>query len=281
MENRGVIEGNKKSDWIAGRIPYEVRNPSGDWTPHLVRGEKQWFKNVDVLGCVSFAVNNSTEIQYKQQTGIELNKSDRHLAKASGTTHQGNWVYIVLDTARITGVVDEEEWPVPPEPFGWEDYYTEIPQFIKDRAKKQSLDKYDLAYEIIWDHSATSILYHLKHAPLLITLPGHEVTGIVISIENDELTYFDSYEPWVKKAKLDKITSIFKAVVTAKKGDSMIGYKKVGDNTTYVAVGSFLVPVADWPAFEKIGGTSNSVLELNEDQFNRFKLARSVLFKSN
>jgi hypothetical protein len=282
MKNRGVLLGSKSTDWIAGatsKIPYEVRNPSGDWTPYLVRGEKQWFKNMDSMGCVSFAVNNVTEIQYKQQTGIELNKSDRFLAKLSGTTHKGNWVYIVLDTARYDGVVDEEEWPTPPEPFSWDDYYTAIPKFVYDRAAKQSKDKYDLHYEKITDHSAESINYHLKHAPLLITIPGHEVTGVVLSADNKELTYFDSYEPWIKKTKLTNIEIIYKAVITAK-GSKMIGYKKVGDPTTYVQTEGRMIPVADWVAFTAMGGSTASVVELSEEQFNKFIVINSVLFKS-
>jgi len=241
MENHGVISGKKKTDWIAGTIPWVNRNPSGNWHDFLVKGERQYFQGFDTMACVSFATNNVCEIQIKQQTGQEVNFSDRFLAKMSGTTNQGNWVYIVLDTWRKIGVVNEDEWPKPPEPTTFQAYYGDIPQFIIDRAKSQSTDLYDLQYEYINDHSPANIQKQLQHAPLLITIPGHEITGIVLSADNKQLTVLDDYEfnqdpanPFVRKINLADVTDIYKAVLTVKKGLRMEILKVTGEATLVV-----------------------------------------------
>lgn len=216
IKNHGVILGRKRSDFVAGALPYEVRNPSGDWTPYLVRAEKQWYPRFDTMACVSFSANTLCEMQIKQQTGVEVNFSDRFLAKMSGTTKQGNWLYLVGDTLRKIGGVLEEEWPVPPGDFGWDDYYTPIPQFVIDRAQKQFRDLYDIGTEWI-TRSAEEIAKHLKHAPLQVVIPGHAVAGYIISAQGDEVTYFDTYDPFIKKARLSDIQDVYKILLTVKK----------------------------------------------------------------
>lgn len=64
---RGVILGTRPSDYAGGTLPYEVRNPSGDWTPYLPVGEIQKSINEDWLDCVSRSYTNSIEIQEKFQ----------------------------------------------------------------------------------------------------------------------------------------------------------------------------------------------------------------------
>lgn len=277
MKNTGLIHRRKSTDWPVGAINYEVRNPLGNWLPYLPTFEKQYFKNFDTMGCVSFSLNTLNEIQIIQQTGQEINFSDRFLAKMSGTTSQGNWLYIVADTLRNFGCVHEEEWPVPPEPAAWSDYYMEIPQFIKDRAKKQFLDKYDFKYEsgLV---TKEYIEKHLKHSPLWMVIPGHAVAMIMLKVENDLITYFDTYEPGIKTIPLNGISDVYKAILTVK-GNNMVGYKKVGDPTTYVGMGNKLVPIADWVAFVAMGGSTSSIVELDESQWAKFQIINSVLFK--
>ena len=41
------------------------------------------------------------------------------------------------------------------------------------------------------------LIYHLKHAPLQIVLPGHAVLNFFC--EGDVIKYFDSYEPFLKQ----------------------------------------------------------------------------------
>ena len=93
--NRGVLLGQRDTDWVAGVIPFEEINPSGNWTPHLPPGEWQTNHVVDTMACVTFSALNSIETQIKFLTGQSINYSDRFTAKMSGTTPQGNWLYKV------------------------------------------------------------------------------------------------------------------------------------------------------------------------------------------
>ncbi len=284
MTNHGVIPGKLSSDWIGGDIPWEDRNPTADWSPYLVVGEHQSWGSFDCKGCVSFATNNTCEIQIKHQTGVEFNDSDRMLAKESGTTQDGNYVSTVLLAKRDNRTVREAEWTTPPNP-DWNSYYAEIPQAIKDRALKTQ-PYYDLQWEYITDLSPENIRKQLHHAPLLITIPGHEVTGIKLEADNQTLTILDDYvfnvdpnQPFVRKINLSDVTHIYKAVITMK-GENMVGYKKQGDATTYIEIGGKFVALADFNAFEALGGSSGSIVELTQEQFDKFPKVETVLFKS-
>lgn len=121
-----MIEGRRDTDFTAGTIPFEERNPSGDWRNYLPTEEHQYSDNTDTMACVSFSLDNDIEIQ-KQFEGREVNYADRFLAKMSGTTHDGNWLWKVADTVRQYGLVTEDLWPAPPH-YTWDSYYAPIPQ---------------------------------------------------------------------------------------------------------------------------------------------------------
>src|SRR5688572_17774217 len=105
-KNLGVLVGIRETDYVAGTIPYEVRVPLGDWRPYVPKEERQYSDNVETNGCVSFSMNNLLEMQHKQQTGQEVNFSDRALAKMSGTNpDQGNYLYKVADEVRNSGLL--------------------------------------------------------------------------------------------------------------------------------------------------------------------------------
>lgn len=235
MKNHGVIAGPLGADWRAGAIAYKIVNPEGNWIPKVVVGEHQSWGQFESMACVSFAVDNVVEIQIKDQTGIEVNHSDRFLAKMSGTTPQGNYVSTVLKARRDFRNVREPVWPTPANP-NWNSYYAEIPQVIKDLAKITE-PFFDLQWEYV-GNTKDAIAYHLKHAPLLITIPGHEVTGL--KIEGDELVILDDYlfniypnMPFLRKIKISDITDIYKAVVTVRKEPMRL----VNDNGTVYIVG--------------------------------------------
>jgi hypothetical protein len=196
IKNMGVIIGQRSTDYIAGTLPYENRNPSGDWTPYLPTTEKQYFDGGDSMACVSFSANNSVEIQTKFLSGNETNYSDRFLAKMSGTTQQGNYLYIVADTIRKCGLVAEEDWPALPV-FTWGTYYSDIPDWIKTKALKW-LDNWEVKYEFLSDLSKESLMNHLHHAPLQVVIPGHAV--VLILNNQDVVEYFDTYSPFIKQS---------------------------------------------------------------------------------
>ena len=111
--NTGVILGQRKDDWVAGTIPYEVLNESGDWTSYLPPGEWQRINNKETMACVSFSALNILETLYYFYTGERRNFSDRFTAYMSGTMKRGNYLWKVGDSIRRDGLVDEKDWPAP------------------------------------------------------------------------------------------------------------------------------------------------------------------------
>jgi hypothetical protein len=200
-QNLGVLIGQRPEDWIAGTIPFEIRVPSGDWRPYLVNEERQYADNVETNACVSFSMNNALEIQHKQQTGEEINFSDRQLAKTSGTNPDaGNYLYRVADEVRNNGLLLEEEWPFP-SPLTKSEFYKDIP--AETLAKRRRIQ---MNYEWI-NATKDELQHHLKQAPIQIIItknsPNHAV--VLVAIEGDTAYYFDSYPPYLKTINVGSI----------------------------------------------------------------------------
>src|SRR3990167_83822 len=208
--NRGLIEGQRSTDFVAGALPYEIRNPSGDWTSFLPPGEWQTNHTVDSLACVTFSALNSIETQYKFLTGQDRNFSDRFTAKMSGTTNQGNYLFKVADSVRKDGLVDEVVWPTA-DNFNWDSYYIFPPIEVLNKGR-EFLNDWEVSYEFI-DFSRDSLIYHLKHAPLQTTIPGHAV--LTFWSTQQVTRFFDSYEPWIKE-RTESFGSALKIVLTSK-----------------------------------------------------------------
>lgn len=214
MKNFGVIVGRRPRDFVAGTLPYQVRNESGNWKPYLPPGE--WQRDViDTMACVSFSLLNCIETQEKFLTGSQTNYSDRWLAMMSGTTPQGNYLTVVADTVRKYGLVKEESWPTPDD-FTWESYY-EVPTSEKMAELKAEGQKWlktrTLDYEWVGTDLNT-ILKELKHCPLQLIIPGHAIEGFYE--EADVMNYFDSYSPFEKQTQRSFLTDILKPLLTIK-----------------------------------------------------------------
>lgn len=234
----GVILGNRPEDWVAGAIgslSYEERNPSGDWRPYLVTKEYQKAKE-DSMSCVSFSACSAIEIQEKFLTGKESNYSDRWIAKMSGTTREGNFLYKVGDAVRNLGMVKEESYPAPPN-YTWEQYHADIPAAKLAELKKEGeqwKQKWDVKTEFIntsigmWITVKEDLMKHLKHAPLQIVKPGHAIVNIFC--EEDLVRYFDTYKPFEKTLAYTQIQTAYKYVLTPK---TMYTIKKVKINGTH------------------------------------------------
>lgn len=210
MKNHGVILGQRDSDYIGGTLPYIVENPTGDWTSYLPLGEWQRIDNVDLMACVTFSALNVLETLYYFKTGQRRNFSDRFTAKMSGTTLQGNYLYLVADSVRKDGLVDESDWSAPDDTT-WDSYYADIPQAVKDKAK-DFLKDWIVQYEFI-DVTRESLLYHLKQSPVQVVIPGHAIMNFYTEV--DVYHYFDSYEPFVKE-RTDGFVTALKYVMTKK-----------------------------------------------------------------
>ena len=219
MDNLGVKLGKRPEDYRAGLVgaslPYEERNPSGNWSSWIPVGEWQRQRTIndvrDTMACVSFSALNSIETQIEFLTGLQVNFSDRFTAKMSGTTTSGNYLYKVADSIRKDGLLVEEDWAWP-ENFSWDEYYKEIPQELKDKAKN-ILEAIDIKYEWIPLNKA-EILKHLKQSPLqTVILDGKHAVMTFKTLE-DINWYFDSYKPFIKST--DQLAWPLKYVVTIK-----------------------------------------------------------------
>lgn len=215
--NHGVILGQRPEDWVAGSISgltYEVINPSGDWRPYLPTKEIQ-FGREDSMACVSFSLINAIEIQEKFLTGKETNYSDRFLAKRSGTTQFGNYLYKVADVVRKEGIVKETSYPTLPN-YTFAEYYAEIKEpLLTDLLieGKQWLERFTFNYEFIPLDKA-ELLKHIKQAPLQVVIPGHAVVGFLC--EQDIINYFDTYSPHEKTTPYSMVQAVLKPVLKLK-----------------------------------------------------------------
>lgn len=246
MINHGVLLGRQPTDYTAdervGGLPYEERNPSGDWRPFLPIGERQYSNpgGGDSMSCVSFSAINSIEIQEKFLTGQESNYSDRWTAKMSGTTVDGNYLWKVADTIRHQGLVLEASYPAPQAPWTFNKFHQEIsePLYSQLLAEGQIwLQEWSPAYEWI-EVTKPSFLKHLKHAPLQIVVPGHAIVGLLC--EQDVVDYFDTYEHgsatnFQGQKPFNQITDVLKIVLT-KKGNQMFLANDKG--TVYLVTGN-------------------------------------------
>ena len=234
----GVKLGFRPEDWVAGSIgalSFEERNPSGDWRPYLVAKEYQKAKE-DSMSCVSFSAISSIEMQEKFLTGVERNYSDRWIAKMSGTTVDGNWLWKVGDTIRNLGLVAESSYPAPAN-FTFAQYHAEIPEAKKQELLKEGQawkQKWDVKTEFIntsigmWYTVKEDLMKHIKHAPLQIVKPGHAIVNFLC--EQDIVNYFDTYKPFEKKLAYSNIQTAYKYVLTPK---NMYTTKKVKVNGAY------------------------------------------------
>jgi len=201
-QNYGVKVGSRtedyKADRVGGVLPYEERQLDGNWEPFLPPGEWQKSDNGDSMSCVSFGHLNSIETQEKQQTGKQVNYSDRWIAKMSDTDRRGNYLYKVADTIREYGLVEESDYPAPPT-YTWDKYHEEIPEPLLGQLKIKGrawLEKWDVKYEWV-AVDKESLKKHLKHAPLSVIIPGHMIIDIHNHENKDKI--FDQYKPWIKE----------------------------------------------------------------------------------
>lgn len=236
--NHGVLLGNRPEDWVAGAIgalSFEERNPSGDWRPYLVTKERQKGKE-DSMSCVGFSACTSIEMQEKFLTGKESNYSDRWIAKMSGTTIDGNWLWKVGDAVRNLGLVKETSYPTP-DNFTFAQFHADIPAAKLAELKAEGelwKQKWEVKTEFIntsigmWYTVKEDLMKHLKHAPLQIVIPGHAIVNIFC--EQDLVRYFDTYYPYEKTTPYSNIQTAYKYVLTPK---NMYTTKKVKINGAF------------------------------------------------
>lgn len=217
-DNDGYLgTGRTPEDYIAGSSPivWESRNEMGDWRIYLPEGERQSNYRGDSMSCVSFSAINVIEAQEFQQTGQRINYSDRWIAKMSGTTKEGNYLKTVVDTIRKYGLVLEEDYPMPHEPWTWDQYHAPIPEPLLSQLKAKGqkwLETHQVNYEWVdLFFNPQELHKQLQHAPIQMVIPGHAVAGV-----KQDVIYFDTYVPYLKTKPKSQFETALKIVLTLK-----------------------------------------------------------------
>ena len=208
MKQSGYIHEERDTDYVAGTLAGDIVNPSGDWTPFLPKGEKQYKDyKFDTQSCTTFSACNIIETwvnsvklnpeqaQLLSNLGFfdtgEFNISDRFTAIMADTTPQGQSFQKVWDSIRKDGILAEKHLP-----FGgdnWAEYHDKsvITDEMKALAKK-SLEVFLFAYS--WANT-NDLQSHLKEAPIHIAIPKQATHATELVSINQ---MFDTYEPFLK-----------------------------------------------------------------------------------
>jgi hypothetical protein len=226
----------KNTDWkVTGESGIKYKEVCNDWTSYLPTYESQVGMWVATQACSIFSCLNVIETQLKQQ-GMDINFSDRFTAKMCGNTMSGSQLTTVLYSLTHDGWLLEEDWPFDLSKEGkvdWNEYYKEIPQTLKDKAKKNLEDaKWEIRYEWINLGNCQPDLEYLKtqlkHAPLQIaTSFGSKMCisehAMMLYKIDDYIYVYDSYENGTREFSLDyPLPWIMKIVVQTKTIQSLI-----------------------------------------------------------
>lgn len=186
QKNRGVIVvPPRPTDYIFGAIlSIQTARHIDDWLPLLPEKVSQRNSIQDFLDCVTVSGINSIESnlnyllltnQFSDEalnffkdggyiTNGKFKLSQRFNAKMNGTDiSKGQNLTKAGDCFRRDGFVPEKDWPMT-DKMGWNEFYSDIPQNIKDKAKK-ALWFLTIQYQFIGQQD---ISLSLKSAPIQI-----------------------------------------------------------------------------------------------------------------
>ena len=205
-------------NYIMGASPLikKILKENGDWQDIIIEKEPQ-SGALETMGCTGFSLLSIIEILHKFKWAEEVNKSDRFTNKMSGVTANGNSMNTVLESVRKNhGAVNQSDWPNNVDKLTWAQYYSAIPQEIKDKGLMWLKD-YEIGYEAVYN-TKQAILEALKFSPLYIAIyawylkdglyvavgnPNH--AGVLVGGNNDYGIVFDSYDPFIKKVSWNNI----------------------------------------------------------------------------
>lgn len=307
VKNYGLKLGKRQGDYIAGRgYGYTLIEmvPNKNWKPYLSFSEKQSGLYFDTMACVTFSAMNCLEAIFNYRLAKKMineedlawltskgyivndkfNFSDRFTAKMSGTTRDGNWLYLVGDSVRNDGLVPEALYPYPREQrtpvFDWNDYYKTIPADLIELGKEFA-ERFQIYYE--WVVGTWNFVKELPKGPLQVTVHAWDnpVDGVyqrssgslnhAVSLVNEEQyrELEDQYDPHIKKIAGNFIlgeSALRYIVVTklpTKKIDMIKLYSTKETNTVYELWADGLYhPIAhESYVINKYGGWGNVTVE--------------------
>ena len=161
--------------------------PSGDWEPHLPVFETQQKFGLETLSCVSFSCLNVIETTAKF-LGKNFDLSDRALAWASGTTHNGNTFSNVQIAIQRFGTCDELIWPFNV-PMNWDTFYSTPPVIVQE-AMKGLLKDWKIGSRVFVPLTLDSFKAALKKGPLWVC---DDVHAFILYRIDDKIHEFDTY----------------------------------------------------------------------------------------
>lgn len=198
--------------------------------------------------------------------------SPRALAVMSGTKPGvGNNIQASLDAINKHGLIPYDLWPDLEGDWTLEQYYAPIPKEILAQANKSFRVDFAAA-----DLSKTPLLVEVQVSPKMAHLMA----------QFNDTEVFDSYPPSVKPLTMWQPQAIVgKWGLKIKPKDMTFGYKvsnptTAGDQTVYIQAGNSLVPLTDWQAFLNLGGSTESVVPITQQQLNASSVVTSDYFKS-
>jgi hypothetical protein len=130
-----------------GSLGGDVLQPDGDWSAYLPGDEFQNLNGIEPSACATFGTLNCVETLLRR-LGLDRNYSDRFLAKASGTTAQGNSPHVIAEYLRKNGDVLQEIWPFDATIKTFADFYADIPRNVYALATA-FIDEFDFKHEYI------------------------------------------------------------------------------------------------------------------------------------
>ena len=238
-----VISGNtgylreelKATDYtlLGGQLNKKILQPDMNWENFLPPPERQSGRGVESMACVTFSFLNVLETLFKRKYNIDINFSDRFLAKADGTTTNGNVQSRVVDTARKVGLVLEEDYPSDLDNFSWSEYYKPLTQDLLMKARA-FLNDYEIGYEAV-PVTLASMREALKYSPLWVAGYAWSPVGdiyysngnpnhcfVVYNIEQ-AIAFkraYDTYDPFNKKLASQYQLYYPKLITISKKGET-------------------------------------------------------------
>jgi len=230
-----IPEEVKETDYTLGVSPLskKILQPNGDWTGFLPQDERQSGRSIETMACVTFSFLNVIEALFKRKYNLEVNFSDRFLAKASGTGANGNLQSRVADTARKIGLINESDYPSNIDDFSWDEFYKPLTQNLFDKAKG-FLNEYEIGYEAL-SPTLAEMKEGLKYSPLWVAGSAWYRNGefyvsfgnpnhcfVIYNIEQ-AIAYrkaLDTYEPFRKTLASNFQVYYPKIITLNKKGEA-------------------------------------------------------------
>ena len=183
-ENNGKNFGLIEDEMVGGYVDIDSIpdispdfNGMKDWLKYPSEREIQRSNYVDYMDCTVEAAMNAYHIFMELYNGWPIpidkpvfpskNLSQRFTAKMSGVTQNGNTTFNADNSVENDGVLDEAIWPRN-ENLDWVQYYSSIPQSVKDKAVRSLKSWRYKAYSISPDHN--TMIKALKKGILGVTV---------------------------------------------------------------------------------------------------------------